>query len=218
MKNKTISALLIIAGLMVIAYPKVSDMFLDYRQEKLMGQWEESLILIDDNTDTEEVHIGIEEELGLEDLAESELEVAIADRREEFSEKGIEGMLSINKIDLALPILQGSTKANLRKSVASVEKTGSLGQVGNYAIAGHRNRTYGSIFNRLDEVDLGDQIGLNNGAEEYTYQVVEKLYVKPEETWVLEGNKKDKEVTLITCHPQVNPSHRLIIKGKIIEE
>ena len=46
---------------------------------------------------------------------------------------------------------------------------------------------------------------------------MEKLYVKPEEVWVLNGNKTDKEVTLITCHPQVNPTHRLIIKGKIID-
>lgn len=213
MKRKLISAILIIAGLMVIAYPKVSDMVLDYRQEQLMEEWGESLVLIDDNTDTEESLEGIEE-LDLEDLLEEEKKKE--DRRAEFSEKGIEGMLSIEKIDLILPILAGSTKSNLRKSVASIEKTGRLGEVGNYGVAGHRNRTYGSIFNRLDEVDVGDQIGLNNGAEEYTYQVVEKLYVKPEETWVLNGNGTDKEVTLITCHPQVNPTHRLIIKGKVI--
>lgn len=200
---------------MIIAYPKLSDMILDHRQEQLMTEWEESLALIDDNTGPEEEAVPVEDQVELEGPLEAQ--VAIEDRREEFEEKGIEGMLSINKIDLNLPILKGSSKANLRKSVASVDKTGSLGQVGNYAIAGHRNRTYGSIFNRLDEVDLGDQIGLNDGAEQYNYEVVDKLYVKPEETWVLKGNQADKEVTLITCHPQVNPTHRLIIKGKIIE-
>ena len=214
-KNKIISTFLIITGLMIIAYPKLSDMILDHRQEQLMTEWEESLALIDDNTGPEEEAVPVEDQVELEGPLEAQ--VAIEDRREEFEEKGIEGMLSINKIDLNLPILKGSSKANLRKSVASVDKTGSLGQVGNYAIAGHRNRTYGSIFNRLDEVDLGDQIGLNDGAEQYNYEVVDKLYVKPEETWVLKGNQADKEVTLITCHPQVNPTHRLIIKGKIIE-
>lgn len=200
---------------MIIAYPKLSDMILDHRQEQLMTEWEESLALIDDNTGPEEEAVPVEDQVELEGPLEAQ--VAIEDRREEFEEKGIEGMLSINKIDLNLPILKGSSKANLRKSVASVDKTGSLGQVGNYAIAGHRNRTYGSIFNRLDEVDLGDKIGLSNGAEQFNYEVVDKLYVKPEETWVLKGNQADKEVTLITCHPQVNPTHRLIIKGKIIE-
>lgn len=214
-KNKIISIFLIITGLMVIAYPKLSDMILDHRQEQLMTEWEESLALIDDNTGPEEEAVPVEDQVELEGPLEAQ--VAIEDRREEFEEKGIEGMLSINKIDLNLPILKGSSKANLRKSVASVDKTGSLGQVGNYAIAGHRNRTYGSIFNRLDEVDLGDKIGLSNGAEQFNYEVVDKLYVKPEETWVLKGNQADKEVTLITCHPQVNPTHRLIIKGKIIE-
>ncbi len=216
-KNKIISTLLVIVGLMVIAYPTTSEMYLNYRQDKLMQEWEVSLALIDDNTGPEED----EEEVlpVIEPVESAEVEEAERkDRREEFSEKGIEGILSINKIDLSLPILSGSTKSNLRKSVASVEKTGSLGEVGNYGIAGHRNRTYGSIFNRLDEVNIGDAIELDNGAEHYNYEVVEKLYVRPEETWVLNGNQTDKEVTLITCHPQVNPTHRLIVKGKIIEE
>lgn len=208
---------MIIAGLMVIAYPAISEIYLNHRQDKLMEEWADSLALIDDNSDTGEEEIGEDlppQVIALEEMDQQEKE----DRRKEFRAQGIEGILSIEKIDLKLPILSGSTKSNLRKSVASIANTGSLGQVGNYGIAGHRNRTYGSIFNRLDEVEIGDEIGLDNGGQTYQYQVVEKLYVKPEDTWVLNGNKKDKEVTLITCHPQINPTHRLIIKGKIVEK
>ncbi|HHX63083.1 MAG TPA: class D sortase [Epulopiscium sp.] len=215
MKRKVISALLIVTGLLVVAYPKISDIYLNYRQDKLMQEWEQILTVVDNHEEDQEVEqvlIKTKDQVNVESVDDQ-----FENRREEFNEKGIEGILSIEKIELSLPILTGSTKGNLRKSVASVEKTGKLGEVGNYAIAGHRNRTYGSIFNRLDEVSVGDHIGLNNGEEQYDYTVVEKLYVKPEEVWVLNGNKTDKEVTLITCHPRVNPTHRLIIKGKIVE-
>jgi len=45
---------------------------------------------------------------------------------------------------------------------------------------------------------------------------LKKFYVKPEELWVLEGDKENEEITLITCHPIINPTQRLIIKGKRI--
>ena len=100
-------------------------------------------------------------------------------------------------------------------SVASMDHTGKAGEFGNYVIAGHRNYTYGRNFNRLDEVEVGDTIEVDTGKEQYKYIVEEKLYVKPQETWVLNDNKKSREITLITCHPMVNATHRLIIKGKI---
>ncbi|WP_313636591.1 class D sortase, partial [Paenibacillus sp.] len=128
-----------------------------------------------------------------------------------------EGILTIGNIDLTLPILHGATQENMKKTVASIVNTGKAGEVGNYAVAGHRSRTYGRNFNRLDELTLGDHIEVDNGKEQFEYTVTEKLYVKPDEVWVLEPNGKDKEITLVTCDPIVNPTHRLIIKGKIVE-
>lgn len=195
-KGKIMSLTLIIIGLMVFSYPRASELYIDYQQEKLMQEWRESLADIEDN----EVSEGDNE---------CDSNVVLAEN--------IEGMLIIDKIDLNLPILIGSTKDNMRKSATSIENTGKLGQMGNYGIAGHRNRTYGSIFNRLDEVYVGDNLKLDDGKTQYNYEVVEKLYVKPEETWVLSSSMPSKEVTLITCHPQGNSTHRLVIKGRILE-
>ena len=129
----------------------------------------------------------------------------------------MEGILLIDKINLKIPILTNATQANMKVSVASITNTGRPGAVGNYAIAGHRNLTYGKNFNRLDEVDIGDLITVDTGTKQYVYKVGEKLYVLPEEVWVLNGNGKDREITLITCHPMENPTHRIAIKGKLIE-
>ncbi|WP_236292791.1 class D sortase [Paenibacillus allorhizoplanae] len=131
--------------------------------------------------------------------------------------KNMEGVLSIDKIDLKLPILSGATMDNMKIAVASIANTGKAGAIGNYAIAGHRNLTYGKNFNRLDEVVPGDLLEVDTGSNKFVYRVDEKLYVLPTDVWVLQSKDSNREITLITCDPMVDPTHRLIVKGKLVE-
>lgn len=208
MKRKIISTILIIAGLLVLSYPKASEIYNNRQQKRIMKQWQESLAIIDDGY----------KEVPKEDSTEEESDISEENgnkKMEEYIKNNMDGILKIDKINLELPILKGATEKNMNISVASMDHTGKAGDFGNYVIAGHRNYTYGRNFNRLDEVEVGDIVEVDNGKNQYKYIVEEKLYVKPEETWVLNSNKKNKEITLITCHPMVNATHRLIIKGKI---
>ncbi|GAA0730923.1 hypothetical protein GCM10008905_32760 [Clostridium malenominatum] len=230
MKRKIISTIIIVIGVFVIAYPKMTEAYVDYKQQKLIREWNESLSIIDEGSinyqdDNEIILIEEQNTETVEDNKENEAYKEAEEKkkenerklREEYIKKNMEGMLIIKKINLNLPILKGAIEENLKISVASIEHTGKAGQEGNYAIAGHRSHTYGRNFNRLDEVEIGDIIEIDKGESQYKYVVVEKLYVKPEETWVLNSNKKNKEITLVTCHPMIKPTQRLIIKGNIIE-
>lgn len=233
MKRKIISILLILIGLFLIAYPKASELYADYRQQRLTLEWKESLSNIDtgnidpedDNGDIGKEQQDIRQDSNVNNSTKGEQSKNNSTQgveegkrlRDKYVRKNMEGMLRIKKINLYLPILTGATEKKLKISVSSIEHTGKAGQIGNYAIAGHRNYGYGRNFNRLDEVEAGDIIEVESGKKQYKYVVVEKLYVKPEDTWVLEGNRQRKEITLVTCHPMVKPTHRLIIKGKILD-
>lgn len=220
MKVRILSILLICVGISVLCYPKLIELYHDTQQQKLIRQWQESFMAIDVNAIPAD---SMDEELDDSIQTEDRDKPVNTNEDEEFEKKGVkiplhedmEGMLIIDKIDLNLPILHGATEKNLKTTVASIENTGQLGQIGNYAIAGHRNRTYGRNFNRLDELEEGDKIEVNDGQKLYEYTVEEKLYVLPEEVWVLESNEVDKEITLVTCHPIETGTHRLIIKGKM---
>ena len=199
MIRKTLSTIFIVLGLAVLIYPKGSEMYYEYQQKEVMKNWQEDLMKIEsiDDTDSDEEYSGKEEVL-LKD--------------------NMEGILSIDKINLEMPILDGANKGNLRVAVSSINGTGKPGEVGNYSIAGHRNRSFGSHFNRLNEVEEGDSIKVRTDKDSYNYVVSEKKLVKPEQVEVLRGNDTDKEITLVTCHPMVNnPPYRLIIKGKIMD-
>jgi len=203
----------------MLAYPKLSELYEDRQQEALLNQWEAAFEAID------AADPGVEptaSELdgmpdAAADIGEAGANAQTVPAAEPLQQiEGLEGMLHIEKIDLKLPILKGATAANLKKGAASIDDTGEPGEVGNYAVAGHRNRTFGRNFNRLDELEAGDMIEVDNGGDIFRYEVTEKLYVKPNEVWVLEAKGGLKEITLVTCHPLGKSTHRLIVKGKMI--
>jgi len=226
-KRRIVSTLVIFIGLLLLAYPKVTEFYNNYQQQELIKEWQQSLQIIDngstvsDNKITPDIRQNADNEIVSTipgDLKGNDVSQETEEQREEHIKRNVEGMLKIEKIDLNQPILKGAVEENLKISVASIEHTGEAGEFGNYAIAGHRSHTYGRNFNRLEEVEVGDVVEVDKGEKKYKYTIVEKLFVKPEETWVLNSNKRIKEITLVTCHPMIaNPTHRLIIKGRILD-
>ena len=66
------------------------------------------------------------------------------------------------------------------------------------------------------EVEEGDTITVETAEDIYDYVVTEKLLVEPEDVWVLKKTGNKREITLVTCHPIKNPTHRLIVKGEMV--
>lgn len=126
--------------------------------------------------------------------------------------KSLQPLLEIDKISLEMPILEGSSPEHLKQSVATINPNQTPGK-GNYTIAGHRSFTYGKQFNRLNELEKGDIVILKTKEKSYEYIVSRKFLVEPTDVSVLDTNKRDPEITLVTCDPAENPTHRLIVRG-----
>ncbi|MCI1953068.1 MAG: class D sortase [Clostridiales bacterium] len=126
------------------------------------------------------------------------------------------GILSIPKIDLSVGIGEGVDKETLKYSVGHFIGTAMPGKKGNLCIAGHRSYTYGEFFNRLDEIQKNDIIIVENNGNTFNYKVIETKVVTPEEVSVLDQTK-DSEITLVTCTPIRTGTHRLIVKGILME-
>ncbi|ULL19245.1 class D sortase [Paenibacillus sp. H1-7] len=230
MIKRMLPSLCILLGMLIFLYPTLNDRYESYRQEQLMRQWTETMKRIDQgpgSPDTRQTVTPVpisaitappSAEVPPEEQQQQPLTPEPTSAPDPLRNKKLEGVLSIDKIKLKLPIITDATTANLKLSVASIAGTGQPGAVGNYAIAGHRSLTYGKNFNRLDEVEQGDVIEVDTGQQQYRYEVYEKLYVLPEDVWVLKGNGKDRDITLITCHPIDTGTHRIIVKGRLVEK
>ncbi|MCL6603216.1 MAG: class D sortase [Paenibacillus sp.] len=214
------SYLLILCGILIILYPKANEWYNDWQQDKLLNEAEQSYLdsetsSIDNELENRYAKVTqlLAEESTLDEQAQEEGDSAVP-AESEVGGKVI-ALIEIDKIDLKLPVLEGATKENMKHAATHMKETTPLGEIGNSAIAAHRARKTGRLFNRLNEVALGDIITVKTKNQEYNYEVYDISIVEPTDISVLEGNNKDKILTLITCDPLVNPTHRLIVHARL---
>lgn len=130
------------------------------------------------------------------------------------------GTIVIPSIDCELPLWDGAGKFELRYGAGRMPGSSEAGAPGNLVIFGHRMRRYGSIFNRLGEVCIGDSIVIEHSGQAFTYTVDAIDTVEPSSLSAYigmenEGDPGSCRITLITCTPIGVGSHRLVITGHL---
>ena len=135
--------------------------------------------------------------------------------------KGI-ALIQIPKIKVEKVVVQGVGRDDLKKGPGHVPSTVMPGQVGTFAISGHRT-TYGAPFFRLNELVKGDIITVISRTEIFTYSVTATRIVRPTDTSVLNNvrgrdGKVRPTIVLTTCHPRFSAKQRYIVFGDLVAE
>lgn len=127
--------------------------------------------------------------------------------------------LYIPKLNKNWVVVQGVTQKDIRYAPGHYPATAMPGQIGNFSVAGHRNR---AIFWDLDQLKVGDPIVVETAQTFYVYKVTQSHVVLPTAVQVVapvpnEPGKKpqDMMLTLTTCNPKFNNYQRLIIHAKL---
>ena len=105
-------------------------------------------------------------------------------------------VLRIPKIDLEVPVLEGTGDVSLTRGVGHIEETAIPGMDGNAGIAGHRD----GFFRGLKDVGPGDELELETLQGKQVYRVERTWIVNPEDVSVLDPTP-GRSVTLVTCYP-----------------
>lgn len=105
-------------------------------------------------------------------------------------------ILRIPKIDLEVPVLEGTDDLTLNRGVGRIAGTSVVGQNGNIGIAGHRD----GFFRGLKDIKVGDRIELEGRERTETYVVDDLQIVDPSNVSVLQARSKPS-LTLVTCYP-----------------
>jgi sortase A len=106
-------------------------------------------------------------------------------------------------------VVEGVDVADLKKGPGHYPGSPLPGQTGNAAIAGHRT-TYGAPFNRIDELNEGDEILVTTVQGSFRYEVREQLIVAPDQVEVLD-DFGDTRLTLTACHPKYSARQRIVV-------
>lgn len=103
---------------------------------------------------------------------------------------------------------------NLDESLIQYPGTAEPGREGAPVIFGHsvlrqfynpsekNPRRYFSIFSKIMTLENGDKIEVEYDGIKYTYAVVNKVEVKPEDMYILEQDYDNKFLKLVTCVPE----------------
>lgn len=106
------------------------------------------------------------------------------------------GTITLPTLDLSWPIYEGTSDAELAKGVGHYSKSVLPGLSDNSVLAGHRN----TVFNRLGELEIGDEIYVKTKAGTFIYQVTKFKVVKRTDKTVIVPTD-DATLTLTTCFP-----------------
>jgi sortase A len=121
--------------------------------------------------------------------------------------------IQIPKIGVDKIVVEGVSLADLKKGPGHYPEAPMPGQEGNAAIAGHRT-TYGAPFNRIDELEPGDEITVTTIQGVFTYLVTGQQIVSPDQVEVLE-DKGDNRLTLTACHPKYSARQRIVVTSQL---
>ncbi len=137
------------------------------------------------------------------------------------------GRVEINRLHLSAIVRQGVDSKMLALAVGHVPSTALPGQIGNFAIAAHRD----TLFRALKDIRKDDQVSFQSANGTYTYQVLATKIVKPTDISVLASNggglipgvdgNHDKLLTMITCYPFYyvgSAPNRFIVEAKLVSD
>jgi sortase A len=135
--------------------------------------------------------------------------------KSEEADRNLIGILEIPRLGLSTPVMRGDDDATLDVAVGHLPDTPDPWDVGNSAIAGHRD----GLFRPLKNIRVGDQIHVRTTRGDLTYRVQTIRIVTPKDLSVLDPSSSSV-LTLITCYPfnfVGNAPKRFIVRAERVD-
>ena len=222
-KHSTIiMVLFFFIGLLVLLYPSISNYHNQKLQTKTIINYEELLGKIEVKKYDEIFAKADEYNENLRNLKYQFIDYKNIDNYDDIlnvDNHGMIGYISIDKIKVELPIYHGISDEVLSTAAGHLEGTSfPVGGRGTHAaISAHRGLSSATLFTYLDKLEIGDIFTITVLDRLITYEIDQILIVKPHDVEALKIDDEGDYVTLITCTPYGINSHRLLVRGKRIE-
>lgn len=227
--------LLVALGGLVVLYPSTASWFSQYNQSQAVVHLDNT---IDSNQSTQ-LHEALEHaraynsalirgELG--DGAMLDLSSAVPttkavgpggfqyDELLHATADGVMARLRVSSIGLDLPVYHGTSERTLAKGVGHLEGT-SLpvgGESQHSVLTAHRGLPEATLFNELDQVEVGSTFTIEVFGDVLTYRVIDTQTILPDESQALLPEYGKDLVTLVTCTPLGINTHRYLVTGERI--
>lgn len=217
------SILMILSGIGIAAYPVVSNMVYRQNASKVIEDYDKEI------ADSNQEEIDAVKEAAKNYNAQLQ-RIVVKEENGNWKEEGQSyldmlgvgnsiGYITIPKIDVNLPIYNGTSANVLQKGIGHIERSSfPLGGESTHSVlTGHRGMPDAVLFTDLDRVEKGDLFYLHILDEVLAYEVDQIKVVEPDDTEDLKIMEGKDYCTLVTCTPYAINSHRLLVRGTRVE-
>ncbi len=217
-------AVIVLAGLCLLLYPSFSDWWNSMHQSRAIAAYVETVDAMSQEEIDEILNAAREYNERMWHRQNrwvlSEEEQAEYESLLDVSGNGIMGYINIPVIGVNLPIYHGTEESVLQVATGHLSATSlPVGGPGTHAaISGHRGLPSARLFTDLDQLKVGDIFTVSVLNEVYTYQIEQIVTVVPEDTSQMNLYQGEDLCTLQTCTPYGVNSHRLLLRGRRIED
>ncbi len=226
-KKKNITNFILIGimviGLCVLAYPKVSDWWNSFHQTRAIASYVEQVSEMDKEeidrmwAEAEAYNVRLRAKPNryiMSDAEEAEYNSIL-----DVTGTGIMGYIDINKIHVSYPLYHGTDEAVLQIAIGHIAGSSlPVGGIGTHSqLSGHRGLPSAKLFSDIDQLEVGDRFMVQVLDRTMTYEVDQIRIVLPTELQDLEIDDNEDYCTLITCTPYGVNTHRLLVRGHRVE-
>ena len=214
---------MITVGIALLSYPSFANYWNSFHQSKAVISYAENVANM--NNEEYERLLDAAREYNAK-LAERGIKWTMTDEERELyinelnvSGNGVMGYITIQKIDITLPIYHGTDESILRTSIGHLEQS-SLpvgGESTHCLLSGHRGLPSARLFTDLDKLREGDVFTITVLNETITYEIDCIWIIEPKDFSHLNISQGNDYCTLITCTPYGINTHRLLVRGHRIE-
>ena len=210
-----IVAVIFLCGLSLFLYPTVSNMYNQYLNHKLIGDYKESF----EDTSPEKLSAAMQDAIKYNQNRYS------SDKLEELgltyenvlntAGNGVMGYVEIPKISVSLIIYHTIDEEVLQKGIGHVPETHLPvgGESTHCVLAGHTGLPSAKLLTNIDHLKIGDRFYIHVLNEVLEYKIDDVSVVEPDEVSRLNVISGKDCVTLVTCTPYGVNSHRLLVRG-----
>ena len=223
MKTRRLGTILVVGGLLVLAYAAavlfwrdpLTDLYNRYQQNRLdsalaaeFAAWDAAFPSGGDE----------EAERAGEGLAAARAATARDARRflADLELGQAFGRIEIPRLGVEAVVVHGTRwGADLSRGPGHYERTTVPGLEKTVGVAGHRT-TFGAPFRKIDDLRAGDAITLQMPYATFRYRVFQHEIVDSDD-WSVIRNRGFDTIMLSACHPLYSAEQRWIVYGRLVE-
>lgn len=214
--KSVIATILIIIGIILLLYPKISNYINEKNQIEFIKEYKENVSKMEDMARDEEYKKAENYNKYLNGIENKNNDY---ENILNIAKDGIMAYIEIPKISVYLPIYHGTKEEVLKKGIGHLENSSfPIGENSTHAVlTGHSGLLKAEMFTRIQELEIDDYFNIYILGEKLSYKVYQIKVVLPTEVEDIKIQDGKDLITLVTCTPYGVNTHRLLVQATRIE-